>query len=198
MHLQISGKNIDVGSALRTQVDERLTGALKKYFDGGWSAQVTVEREGTGFRTECRVHLDSGIDLKARGQAGDAYLSFDQAADRLEKRLRRYKRRLKDHHGEGAGEPLAAIDYTIAAEVEESDDESAAIEDNPVVIAETQTNIRWMTVGMAVMAMDLAEAPVMVFRNTANGRLNIVYRRADGNIGWMDPPLESGNQDARN
>ena len=196
MQLRITGKNIDIGSALRGQVDERLSAALTKYFDGGWSALVTVEREGTGFRTECHVHLDSGIDLHARGQAGDAYLSFDQAADRLEKRLRRYKRRLKDHHPEGPGQPLAATDYTIAAE-DELEELSEPVDDNPVVIAETRTSIRWMTVGMAVMAMDLADAPLTVFRNVANRRLNIVYRRADGNIGWIDPP-DGGEQEARN
>lgn len=196
MQLRITGKNIDVGEALRTQVSERLSGALGKYFDGGWSAWVTVAREGAGFRTECRVHLDSGIDLQSRGHAGDAYLSFDQAADRLEKRLRRYKRRLKDHHAEGAGEPQTVMDYTIAAG-DETEEEIEPVDDNPVVIAETRTTIRWMTVGMAVMAMDLADSPVTVFRNVANGRLNVVYRRADGNIGWIDPP-DAGEQEARN
>jgi ribosome hibernation promoting factor len=196
MQLRVTGKNIDIGDTLREQVSERLGVALGKYFNGGWSGQVTVEREGTGFRTECRVHLDSGMDLQSRGQAGDAYLSFDQAAERIEKRLRRYKRRLKDHHGEHSDEPTAATSYVIAATDEDDSSESAATDDNPVVIAETTTAVRRMTAGMAVMAMDLAEAPVVVFRNVANGRLNVVYRRQDGNIGWIDP-AESDEKEAR-
>jgi ribosomal subunit interface protein len=195
MQLRITGKNLDVGDALRTQVSDRLNAALDKYFDGGWSAKVVIEREGTGFRTECNVHLDSGIDLQSRGQAADAYRSFDQAAERLEKRLRRYKRRLKDHHAVGAGEAIAAIDYTIAAD-EETEEDTETADDNPVVIAETEIEFRPMTVGMAVMSMDLAEAPVIVFRNVASGRINVVYRRADGNIGWIDPP-EAGEREAR-
>jgi ribosome hibernation promoting factor len=198
MQLRVTGKNIDIGDALREQVSQRLSSTLGKYFDGGWSSQVTVEREGTGFRTECRVHLDSGIDLQSRGVAGDAYVSFDQAAERIEKRLRRYKRRLKDHHLEhGASEPRSATSYVIAAP---SEDEGAAEEPsaqaNPVVVAETQTVVRRMTVGMAVMAMDLAEAPVVVFHNIATNRLNVVYRRQDGNIGWIDP-ADVAEQEAR-
>lgn len=188
MQLRITGKNIDIGDALRQQVVDRLNLALGKYFDGGWSGQVTIEREGIGFRTECRVHLDSGMDLQSHAVANDAYLSFDSAAERIEKRLRRYKRRLKNHH-EQAGEelPAAAMSYVIAAAGEGSEEEEESVDDNPVVVAETETKVRRMTVGMAVMALDLSEAPVVVFRNMANGRLNVVYRRADGNIGWIDP-----------
>lgn len=197
MQLRVTGKNIDVGDALRKQVTDRLGAALEKYFDGGWSGQVTVEREGVGFRTECRIHLDSGIDLQSRGKAQDAHLSFDQAAERIEKRLRRYKRRLKDHHLEHtAEEPSAATSYVIAPPAEENDGKEAVVDDNPIVIAETQTKVRRMTVGMAVMALDLAEEPVFVFRNIASDRLNVVYRRGDGNIGWIDP-TESGEQKAR-
>jgi len=197
MQLRVTGKNIDVGDALREQITDRLGAALEKYFSGGWSGQVTIERERVGFRTECRIHLDSGIDLQSRGKAQDAHQSFDQAAERIEKRLRRYKRRLKDHHLEHAAEEsLAATSYVIAAPGEDEDGEEAAKGDNPVVIAETETKVRRMTVGMAVMALDLAEAPVVVFRNIANDRLNVVYRRGDGNIGWIDP-TESGEHKAR-
>lgn len=196
MQLRVTGKNIDIGEALREQVSERLGFVLGKYFDGGWSGQVTVEREGAGFRTECRIHLDSGMDLQSRGQAGDAYLSFDQAAERIEKRLRRYKRRLKDHHAENSGgETQAATDYVIAAP-READPGDGPDDDNPVVIAERATTVRPMTVGMAVMALDLSEAPVVVFRNVASNNLNVVYRRADGNIGWIDP-AESDEKGAR-
>lgn len=200
MQLRVTGKNIDVGDALRQQVEDRLTMLLDKYFSGGWSGQVTIEREGIGFRTECRLHLDSGMDLQSHGVATDAYVSFDGAADRIEKRLRRYKRRLKNHHEQVADEPVAAMSYVIAAPAEESGEEETGAQesgdDNPVVVAETETNVRSMTVGMAVMSLDLAEAPLVVFRNVANGRLNVVYRRADGNIGWIDP-ANAGEQEAR-
>ncbi|WP_436643476.1 ribosome hibernation-promoting factor, HPF/YfiA family [Microbaculum sp. FT89] len=197
MQLRVTGKNIDIGDALREQVSERLGVAMGKYFNGGWSGQVTVEREGVGFRTECRIHLDSGIDLHSRGVGGDAYVSFDQAAERIEKRLRRYNSRLKDHHAEhGADESQAATSYVIAAPDEDEAGEAGVVDDNPIVIAESQTALRKMTVGMAVMAMDLAEAPVVLFRNVANGRMNVVYRRHDGNIGWIDP-AESDEKEAR-
>jgi len=196
MQLRVTGKNIDIGDALRDQVSERLNVALAKYFNGGWSGQVTVEREGTGFRTECRVHLDSGIDLQSRGTAGDAYQSFDQAAERIEKRLRRYKRRLKDHHTEHADSASqAATSYVIAATEDDTSEDETPPDDNPIVIAEAQTAVRPMTVGMAVMAMDLSESPIVLFKNVANGRLNIVYRRQDGNIGWIDP-AESDEKEA--
>jgi ribosomal subunit interface protein len=188
MQLRITGRNIDIGDTLRQQVGDRLASALGKYFDGGWSGQVTIEREGIGFRTECRLHLDSGIDLQSHAIANDAYVSFDNAAERIEKRLRRYKRRLKNHHEQAAEErPVAAMSYVIAATEEGSEEEEEIGDDNPVVVAETETKVRRMTVGMAVMALDLSEAPVVVFRNMANGRLNVVYRRTDGNVGWIDP-----------
>lgn len=197
MQLRVTGKNIDVGDALRDQVRGRLDSAVGKYFDGGASANVTIEKERSGFKTDCRVHLDSGIDLKSSGQAGDAYQSFDQAALKLEKRLRRYNRRLKDHHknGSGGAEPVQAPSYVIAASDEEIEEHETG-EDNPIVIAESQTAIRAMTVGMAVMSLELSEAPVCVFHNVATGRMNVVYRRADGNVGWIDPP-HSNAQEAR-
>ncbi|ESR25902.1 ribosome hibernation-promoting factor, HPF/YfiA family [Lutibaculum baratangense] len=189
MQLRVTGKNIDVGDALRDQVRDRLDSALGKYFDGGASVNVTVERERSGFKTDCRVHLDSGMDLQSTGQAGDAYQSFDQAAVKLEKRLRRYNRRLKDHHKEFNGaEAVQAASYVIASGDEETEEDETPLEDNPVVIAESQTAIRSMTVGMAVMSLDLSDAPVCVFHNVASGRLNIVYRRSDGHVGWIDPP----------
>ncbi len=137
-----------------------------------------------------------GWTCRAGGRAADAYQSFDQAAERLEKRLRRYKRRLKDHHADQGGDTLpAAIDYVIAAPDEEAD-AIETVDDNPVVIAETQAVLGRMTVSMAVMAMDLSEAPLEVFRNAASGRFNVVYRRADGNIGWIDLP-DAGEREAR-
>jgi ribosomal subunit interface protein len=194
MPLRISGKNLDVGEALRERVGERIGEALGKYFDGGYSGHLTIGKDGFGFRTECAIHLDSGIMLQAEALAADAYASADQAAVRIEKRLRRYKRRLKDHAGKARANAqaadLAAIEassYVIAApdhDVEEEPSEEFA----PVIIAESTTALRTLAVSEAVQDLDLTGAPVLVFRHAGHGRVNLVYRRADGHIGWIDPP----------
>lgn len=184
MGLRISGKNIDIGDTLRARVEERIAQAIGKYVDGGFDANITVEREGSGFRSDCKIHLDTGIVLRGEGQGQDAYQCFDAAAERIEKRLRRYKRKLKEHRGTPRGEALAAASYVIAAPDEETE---AAVDDKPVVIAEEATSLASMSVGHAVMAMDLADAPVLVFRHAVHGGINVVYRRSDGNIGWIDP-----------
>lgn len=186
MGLRISGKSVDVGEAFRTHIEDRLGEALGKYFDGGFTGHVTVERNGPGFRTDCAVHLDTGITLKSEGRAQDVRQSFDLAADHIEKRLRRYKRRLKEHHHRKHGEASPATEYVIAAPDEDAEVPAGH---EPVVIAEEATNLDTMTVGGAVMAMDLTDATVMVFRNAAHGGVNVVYRRTDGNIGWIDPAL---------
>lgn len=188
MGLQISGKRMDIGEALRSQVEARMGDALEKYFDGGFNGHVTVEREGSGFKTDCTVHLDTGIVLQAHGQSQDAYQSFDIAAERIEKRLRRYKRRLKEHHTPRSETAESAASYVIAAPDEEED---IAADYSPAIIAEETTNLDTMTVGHAVMRMDLTGAPVLVFRNAAHGGVNVVYRRPDGNIGWVDPSLKT-------
>jgi ribosomal subunit interface protein len=194
MSLRISGKNLDVGDAFRIQVESRLNEAMKKYFDGGFNGHVTLEREGSGFRTECAIHLDTGIALQAEGRAQDARLSFDQAAERIEKRLRRYKRKLKEHHLARREEPLPAQSYILAANDEESE---VAPDYAPTIIAEETTSLQTLSVGGAVMAMDLAEARVVVFRNAAHGGINVVYRRPDGHIGWIDPSRVSNKDAAR-
>ncbi|RXF75620.1 ribosome hibernation-promoting factor, HPF/YfiA family [Hansschlegelia zhihuaiae] len=187
MALRVSGKNLDIGEALRGQVQDRIAEAMAKYFGGGFSGHVTVAKDGSGFRTECSIHLDSGIVLQSAGAAGDAYASFDQAAGRIETRLKRYKNRLRDHHGEGDGDPLAyAVIETPADDVEEPEGWS------PVIVAESTKPLRRMTVGFAVMELDLTGAPVIVFRHASHGRVNIVYRRSDGNVGWIDPPASGG------
>lgn len=188
MSLQISGKNIDIGSALRGHVETRIGDAVEKYFDGGFTGHVTVEREGSGFKSDCMLHLDTGIDLQAHGQSQDVYKSFDIAADHIEKRLRRYKRRLKEHHAQKHAAAEEAASYVIAALDEE---EEVAADYSPTIIAEETTNLSTMTVGSAVMAMDLANDPVFVFRNAAHGGVNVVYRRPDGHIGWVDPNLNT-------
>src|SRR5262245_20942050 len=196
MPFRISGKNIDIGEALRARVNVRIAEAMGKYFDGGYSGHVTVGKEGFGFRTECAIHLDSGITLQAEGMAADAYASADQAAIRIEKRLRRYHRRLKDRppgRADGvrseAATDLEASSYVIAAPEADSEEMN---EFNPVVIAESTTTLRQMSVSEAVMELDMTGAPVMVFRHAGHGRINLVYRRADGHIGWIDPPAISG------
>ncbi len=187
MTLRISGKNVDVGDAMRVHAQERIDDALSKYFDGGYNGTVTLGREGSGYRAECKIHLDTGVVLQTSADSQDPRVSFDQAADRIEKRLRRYKRKLKDHHnGDKNAEAFEATAYVIASP---EDDEELEENFNPIVIAETPERVKTLTVGMAVMELDLTEVPVIMFRNAGNGSVNVVYRRADGNIGWIDPSL---------
>jgi ribosomal subunit interface protein len=190
MPFRVSGKNIDVGEALRTRINQRIADVTGKYFDGGFSGHVTVGKDGHGFRTECTIHLDSGITLEAEAVAADAYASADLAAARIEKRLRRYKRRLKDHqaaHLNGdrtLDTSVNATSYVIAAP--DSDEEVSNF--NPVIIAESTTKLKRLSVSEAVMELDMTGAAVMVFRHAREGRVNLVYRRSDGHIGWIDPP----------
>jgi ribosomal subunit interface protein len=193
MPIRISGKNLDLGDALRERVAARVAEALEKYFQGGYSGHVTVDREGFGFSTECAIHLASGITLESEATAADAYASADQAVMRIEKRLRRYKRRLKDRsasHAVNSSEArlraIAVPSYVIEAP---EHDEEPAEEFHPVIIAESTTSLERMPVNEAVQELDLRGAAVMVFRHAGHGRINVVYRRPDGHIGWIDPPL---------
>jgi len=189
MAFRVSGKNLDIGEALRGRISARVAEALVKYFDGGYSGHVTVGKDGFGFRTECAIHLDSGVTLHTDGMAADAYASADQAALRVEKRLRRYKRRLKGRSAPGANGGAAEADaqsYIIAAPDHESDEEIT--EFNPVIIQESTTTLERLSVSDAVMELDMTGAPTIVFRHAVSGRVNMVYRRRDGNIGWVDPP----------
>src|SRR5262245_21773521 len=188
MPFRISGKNLDIGEALRERVNARIAEALGKYFDGGYSGHVTVEKEGFGFRTECAIHLDSGMTLHTEANAADAYASADQAALRIEKRLRRYKRRLKDRHTARANGAavIDAVTYVIEAPALDDEDEVSAF--NPVIVAESTTALKQLSVSEAVLELDLTGAPVVVFRHASHGRVNVVYRRLDGNVGWIDPP----------
>ncbi len=189
MPFRVSGKNLDIGGALRERVNARIVEALSKYFDGGYSGHVTVEKDGFGFRTECAIHLDSGVTLHTEANAADAYTSADEAALRIEKRLRRYKRRLKDHHAANRANGAAVLDapsYVIEAPAHDEDEE--VTEFNPVIIAESTTVLKQLSVSEAVMELDMTGAPVVVFRHANHGRVNLVYRRPDGNVGWVDPP----------
>lgn len=193
MHIQVHGHQIDVGDSLRSYVAERLAERIEKYFGRTVSAQVTFSRDGRDFRAECVVRLSSGMKLAASGKRDEIYASFDQAVERVEKQVRRYKRRLKDHHDRSAPvEPSVSVPaFVIAAEPEEEPEPDDL---QPIIVAETTAEIRTLTVGEAVMQMDLADAPVLIFRNKAHTGLNVVYRREDGNIGWVDPQEPLRNQ----
>jgi ribosomal subunit interface protein len=191
MTLRISGKSISVGDALRGRVSERTEEVLRKYFDGNYSGHITLSKDGFGFRTDCALHLDSGITLEADSNAADAYASADQALLMIEKRLRRYKSRLKDRSARkahAASEALAGMDapsYVIEAPAE--GDEVTAY--SPVIIAEATTSLKRLSVSEAVMELDLTGAACLVFQHGSSGRVNIIYRRLDGNVGWIDPPV---------
>jgi len=195
MTLRISGKSISVGEALRARVTERTDEVLRKYFDGNYSGHITLSKDGFSFRTDCSLHLDSGITLEAESSASDAYASADQALLMIEKRLRRYKSRLKDRsarkthvanaaYAEMEAPVLDAPSYVIEAPAHE--DENATY--NPVIIAETSKSLKRLSVSEAVMELDLTGANCLVFQHGSSGRINVIYRRPDGNVGWVDPP----------
>ncbi len=196
MTLRISGKSISVGEALRGRVSERTEEVLRKYFDGNYSGHITLSKDGFGFRTDCALHLDSGITLEADSNAADAYASADQALLMIEKRLRRYKSRLKDRSVRKAYAEASAMaelttpspevpSYLIEAPAESEDE---AIGYSPVIIAEATTSLKRLSVSEAVMELDLTGAGCIVFQHASTGRVNIIYRRPDGNVGWIDPP----------
>ena len=194
MQVQVTGKHVDVGEALRSRVTDQLSSSIAKYFDrGGGGADVVVSRDGGAFRVDCAVTLASGQLLTTQGLGGDAHLAFDSALEKMAKRIRRYKNRLKSHHGQAvaARQAESAAYFVIAASDAEDEEEDVAGPDGafaePMIIAETETPVRSMTVSMAVMELDLTEAQTIVFRNAAHGGLSVVYRRPDGNIGWIDP-----------
>jgi ribosomal subunit interface protein len=192
MTLRISGKSISLSEALRARVNERTEEVLRKYFDGNYSGHITLSKDGFGFRTDCALHLDSGITVEAESNAVDAYASADAALLMIEKRLRRYKSRLKDRSARKAhaaasalAELLDAPSYVIEAPAE-GDEELTGY--NPVIIAEATTSLKRLSVSEAVMELDLTGASCLVFQHGSSGRVNIIYRRSDGNIGWIDPP----------
>lgn len=193
MALRVSGKNLDVGEAIRMQAEQRVGSALGKYYEGGFNGHVTVAKDGAGFRSDAVLHLSSGITLEASGAAHDAYQSLDRMVEHIEKRLRRYKRRLKDHAAGAAARRAAGIDvasYVIEAPDEDVEEDHLAHANgaHPAIVAESSRTLHELSVSDAVSELDMTGAPVLVFRNAGNGRVNIVYRRRDGNIGWIDPP----------
>jgi ribosomal subunit interface protein len=196
MHVIVKGKQVDVGAALTEYVEATLNERVSKYFDNAVDAAVTLSRRGHDFHIECNVHLSSGITVAASAEHTDAHSCFDAAAERIDKQLRRYKRRLKDHHSKDrmkAKQMRAAQSYVLAAEPEEPEEEVANDDWQPMIIAERSEYIPECSVGEAVMRMDLANVPAMMFHNSGTKGLNVVYRRPDGNIGWIDPKLEKSS-----
>lgn len=188
MRYQISGKHIDIGDALQTHVRDVLDSAVGKYAERPTEAQVTFSKDAHEYVCESSVHLSTGLTVNAKARSADIYSSFDGCAERMEKQLRRYKRRLKDHHSNRSTpvELFGAFSYIVAHD-EDGDEASEPDTLQPIIVAETQTKIKSLSVGEAVMQMELAGENVLVFRNEGQKRMNVVYKRADGNIGWIDP-----------
>jgi len=204
MQLTVTGKQTDIGEALRRHVESSLRSILDKYFKTAIETHVVLSKEAHLSRAEISIHIGRGIVVNAHAATSEAYVAFDAAAERLAKQLRRYKRRLRDHHAktrEPAGASERAMDYVLAPIGEEETDggetETEGANGAPAVIAEMSTELPSLTVGEAAMRMDLAEAPVLLFRNRSHGELNLVYRRVDGNIGWIDPKLDAARSTRR-
>jgi len=187
MRYQITGKQIDIGQALQTHVQSELDGVLSKYAGRPTDVNVVFSKSAHEYVCETIVHLSTGLTAQAKAHATEIYASFEGCSEKMDKQLRRYKRRLKDHHRERA-QPveLSGAGSYILASTDDSDD-STETSDSPMIIAETEGKIPSISVGEAVMQMELGEAPVVVFHNEKQNRVNVVYRREDGNIGWIDP-----------
>lgn len=192
MQLSVNGKQIDIGQAFRSHIEDSLNAIFEKYFGNVIEAVVTLSREGPMYHARVNAHIGRGIQLAAEHLADKPYAAFDGAAERLSKRLRRHKRRLRNHHKEPAPlETLAARQYVLqgddlAGDLDEGE-ETAYADGQPAVIAEMSHEIPTLTVSEAVMRLDLADMPAMMFRNSGHGGLNVIYRRPDGHIGWIDP-----------
>jgi ribosomal subunit interface protein len=204
MRIRVSGKDIDIGEALQTHVNAELGESLGKYAGRPTDATVTFARDGFGFHCEIFVHLSTGLTAQSNGAAPEVYAAFEAARERMAKQLRRHKRRLKDHHKERPQpvDTLPASSFVLAPfdeEGEDTGDEARALDGDagPTIIAEMETTVPSLSVSEAVMQMELSHAPVLVFRNDKGGAINVVYRREDGNIGWIDPRVEPSGPDAR-
>lgn len=186
MNLDVRGKQLNVGESLRSHVTERLVAICEKYFPNPIEGNVLFAKERHNFRCDIQVHAKRNVQLQTIDEADDPYVAFDKAAEKIDKRLRRYKRRLRDHHGKAEFKAESATAYVLEAEPEVETSEGSE-PSKPIVIAEMESEIEQLTVSQAVMRMDLAELPALLFRNSASGQMNMVYRRKDGNIGWVDP-----------
>jgi ribosomal subunit interface protein len=191
MDIRVSGHRVDTGAALKTHVNDRLQGIADKYFSRALSANVTFGKgpHDNGFVCDIMAHVMQGVILKGSGRAMDAHLAFDEASERIETQLRRYKRRLKDHHGANGSAGMAAeisqdAGYTV---FDAGNDDEVEVSDAPVIVAETRVDVPETTVSDAVMMLDLRNTNALLFRNRGTGAFNMVYRRGDGTIGWVEP-----------
>jgi ribosomal subunit interface protein len=198
MQVHVTGKHVDVGEALRSRITDEITGSIGRYFERGGDADVVVSKDGHGFRIDCAVRLASGQRLESHGFGGDAHAAFGSALTKVESRIRRYKRRLKNHHHPSIKDSESAMEMVLRSPGQDEDEDawddvaqpgSELAHEPPtgVVIAENERPVRTMTVSMAVLDLDLTESQTIVFRNAAHGGISVVYRRPDGNIGWIDP-----------
>lgn len=184
MQLSINGKQMDVGDALRSHIEDRLPEAIEKYFDNTTDSTVTITKEAHEFVVDVHVHVSKRIVVHGQGHSTDPYGAYDEAHEHVTKRLRRYKRRLRDHKGRAANDDiLAAQQYVLQPETKDEEPEH----DDPIIIAEMPAEVETMSVGEAVMRMDLANQPIQLFRSSKHGGINVVYKRSDGNISWVDP-----------
>ncbi len=197
MELSIKGKQVDIGDALRTHISETLPAHVGKYFDNATDVTVVIAKEGHDFTVDIQAHVSKRVLVHGHGQAGDAYAAYEEAAEHVLKRLRRHKRRLRDHKQKlSTAEAVPALQYVLRAESDEGEAASDDTPDQPMIVAETSTDIESMTVGEATMRMDLAGLPALLFRNSKHGGLNMVYQRSDGNYGWVDPQLTPRGESA--
>jgi len=194
MDINVTGRKMKVGDSLTSHVEDRLSTVADKYFSRTIDATTTFMKEGHTYRSDVSFHANQGVNLQSRGEADDPYAAFEMAAEKVEKQLRRYKRRLKNHHRmpQRDVELEMANEFTLAPETEDGDAASnGALEDQPLIIAENRTSIPNVSVGDAAMLMDLANANAFIFRNSKNDALEVVYRRSDGNVGWISPSSSS-------
>ncbi|MBX8801127.1 ribosome-associated translation inhibitor RaiA [Bacillus subtilis] len=187
MSLRVSGKHMDIGDAFRIRIEDRVRDAVSKYYEGGYSGTITVVKSGSRFSTDCTLHLDTGATLQSSAEAQDPQFSFDAAAEKMDTRLRRYMRRLKSRSlVQSARNNQQNIAYSVM-EPAPDEDEDLPEDYAPTIVAESSVSLRTLSVASAVFELDLTEHPVLVFRNAGSEEVNIVYRRPDGNIGWIDP-----------
>ena len=202
MQIQVNGKQVEVGDALRERIETQLSQGISKYFERGGDAEVTISKQGHLFKADCWIRLASGQTLVSHAFGGDAHSAFDGTLDHMEKRVRRYKQRLKNHHN-GTPQKEETANVTVLRAFD-SDTDDEEIDDgmdhssppHSMIIAETETTLRTMTVSSAVAEMEMSNYPAIMFRNAAHGGLSVIYRRPDGNIGWIDPERTRARADA--
>lgn len=188
LDIRIAGRHMDIGDAFRERIEDRVAEMVGKHFEqhDDWSATVTVEKSAKRYDAECIVRLDHGATFQAQGSAHDPVASFEEAAERVEKRLRRHKRRLKEHRSHRKGPGPEAIEMAYAVLTAPPEDDEVSADFVPTVVAESMREVTTMSVADAVLALDMGDAPVLVFRNSKDDAVNLVYRRADGHVGWVD------------